>query len=193
MKQLAWTVLGVAALAAVPTQAAEADYNFKLFGGVAYVTPLSDSTVEGDLVEASSEVGYEIGGEWKPFDRFGFEVSYLDVTHDVEVDGVKIGEIGLNPWNVTLNWHIINGKHFNWYVGPTVAFIDWGNLELTGGGSAEVDSETTFGISTGVDLALGSHFALFGGLRWLDASAESQGDSVSVDPLFARFGVAFRF
>lgn len=195
LKRLAIFSILAFAVAVVPAQAGQSDYKFKIFGGAAYVTPLSDSTIEGDLVEASSEVGFEIGAEWKPFNRFGFEVSYIDANHDVEVDGEKAGEIGLSPWNVTLNFHVINGEHFNWYVGPTVAFVDWGNIEFEGGGSAEVDSETTFGISTGIDIGLGEKFAIVGGLRWLDSSVESDDlpDSVSVDPLFARLGVAFRF
>lgn len=195
MKHFAWIALGAAALAAGTTQAAEADYKFKIFGGAAYVAPLSDSTIEGvgDSVEASSELGYEIGAEWKPFDRWGFELALVDATHDVEVDGVKAGEVGFQPVTLTLNWHVINGQHFNWYVGPTVAFINWGDLELSDGDSQAIDSETTFGLSTGLDLALGKHFAIVGGLRWLDASAEAEGDSVSVDPLFVRVGVAWRF
>jgi outer membrane protein W len=189
--------LALAVAAAVPAQAAQADYNLKIFGGVAYVSPLSDDSLEGiaDSVEASSEVGYEIGGEWKPFNRFGFEVSYLDAKHDVEADGQVIGEVSLRPWNFTLNWHVINGEHFNWYLGPTVAFVDWSSLELSGGGSVDVDSETTFGLSTGIDFGITESFAIFGGLRWLDASVESDDlpNSVAVDPLFARVGVAFRF
>jgi outer membrane protein W len=192
-------ILGALALAVVaaPAQAAPADYNFKIFGGVGYVSPLSDDSLEGiaDSVEASSEVGYEIGAEWKPFDRFGFEVSYLDAKHDVEADGEVIGEISLRPWNFTFNWHVINGDNFNWYLGPTVAFVDWSSLDLSGGGSVDVDSETTFGLSTGIDFGIADSFAIFGGLRWLDASVESDDlpNSVAVDPLFARLGVAFRF
>lgn len=197
MKKFA--ILGALALAvaAAPAQAAPADYNVKIFGGVAYVSPLSDDSLQGiaDSVEASSEVGYEIGAEWKPFNRFGFEVSYLDAKHDVEADGQVIGEISLRPWNFTLNWHVINGDRLNWYVGPTVAFIDWSSLDLSGGGSVDVDSETTFGLSTGIDIGITESFAIFGGLRWLDASVESDDlpNSVAVDPLFARLGVAFRF
>lgn len=193
MKRLALIALGAATLAAGNARAAEADYNFKIFVGAAYVTPLSDSTFDGETVEAASAVGYEIGGEWKPFDRWGFELSYIDSTSDVDVDGTTVGEVGIQPLNLTLNWHVINGQHVNWYVGPTVSFINWGDLEFDGGGSQSIDSETTFGISTGLDLAFGKHLALVGGLRWLDASAESEGDAVSVDPLYLRLGLAWRF
>jgi outer membrane protein W len=185
------------AFAALPAQAQEAAYDFKLFGGAAYITPLSDSSLSGiaNSVEASSEYGWEIGGEWKTSDRLGIEVSYLDATHDVEADGTVIGDISLRPWNFTLNWHVVNGDTFNWYVGPTLSYVDWSSIELNNGAMLDVDSETTYGISTGVDIGLGDTFAIQLGLRWLDASVSAPAlpNDVSVDPLFMRVGVAFRF
>jgi len=184
-------------LAALPAQAQESDYDFKLFGGAAYVTPLSDSSLPGvaSSVEASSEYGWEIGGEWKASDRFGVELAYFDAKHDVEANGTAIGDISLRPWNLTLNWHVVNGDNFNWYVGPTLSYIDWSEIELNSGASLAVDSETTYGVSTGVDIGLGDTFAIQLGLRWLDASVDAPAlpDDVSVDPLFMRVGVAFRF
>jgi outer membrane protein W len=186
-----------AALAAKPSSAQEESYDFKLFGGAAYVAPLSDSSLAGiaDSVEASSEYGWEIGGEWKPSPRFGLELSYFDATHDVEADGTVIGGIDLRPLTFTANFHLVSRDSFNWYVGPTVAYVDWSDISLAGGGNLEVDSATAYGVSTGVDIAFGDTFALQLGLRWLDASVESPvlPNDVSVDPLFTRIGVAFRF
>ena len=186
--------VGVVALAAVPAEAAQADYRFKIFGGVAYVTAMSDSEFEGVDIDLSDEVGYEIGAEWKPFSRFGFEVSVLDVQQDVEAGGTKVAEIGMQPINVTLNFHLINSDRFAWYIGPTVAFVNWDDLESEFGDDVSIDSEETFGVSTGIDIGLGERFALIAGLRWLDASAEDDaGDKINVDPLFARLGIALRF
>jgi len=195
MRRIGLAVLVLSVACAIPASAAQADYNFKIFGGVAYVSPLSDSSVEGiaDSVEASDEIGYEIGAEWKPFDRFGFELSYVDVNHDVEADGTVIGEIGFTPINLTLNFHVINSDRFAWYIGPTASWVDWGEVELIDGDEVDTDSETTFGVSTGIDIGLGEKFAIVGGLRWLDSSVDAEGEEVSVDPLFARLGVAFRF
>jgi outer membrane protein W len=95
----------------------------------------------------------------------------------------------------TANFHLVNRNAFNWYVGPTVAYIDWSDVRLAGGASLPVDSETTYGVSTGVDIGIGETFAIQLGLRWLDASVESPvlPNDVGVDPLFTRIGVAFRF
>jgi outer membrane protein W len=194
----ALSAVGGAAFAALPAHAQDgSSYDFKLFGGAAYVSPLSDSSLPGiaNSVEASSEVGWEIGGEWKPSDRLGIEVAYFDATHDVEADGTAIGEISLRPWNVSLNFHLVDRDRFSWWVGPTVSYIDWSEVELNGGGRLDVDSETTFGASTGMTIGLGDTFAFQAGLRWLDASVDSPSlpDEVSVDPLFASVGIAFRF
>jgi outer membrane protein W len=155
---------------------------------------MSDSEFENVNFDTTDEVGYEIGAEWKPFARFGFEVSLIDVQQDVEANGFKIGEIGMQPINLTLNFHIINSDRFAWYIGPTVAFVNWDDLENEFGDNVSIDSEETFGVSTGIDIGLGERFALVGGLRWLDAGAEDDaGDTLDVDPLFARLGIALRF
>lgn len=186
------------ALAALPAQAQEgSSYDFKVFGGAAYVSPLSDSSLPGiaNSVEASSEFGWELGAEWKATDRLGLEVAYLNATHDVEANGTAIGDIDLRPWNFSLNFHLVDRDRFSWWVGPTVSYIDWSAIELNGGSRLDVDSETTFGASTGMSLGLGDTVALQLGLRWLDASVESPslpGD-VSVDPLFVNLGAAVRF
>lgn len=186
------------ALAALPAQAQEgSSYDFKVFGGAAYVSPLSDSSLPGiaNSVEASSEFGWELGAEWKATDRLGLEVAYLNATHDVEANGTAIGDIDLRPWNFSLNFHLVDRDRFSWWVGPTVSYIDWSAIELNGGSRLDVDSETTFGASTGMSLGFGDTVALQLGLRWLDASVESPslpGD-VSVDPLFVNLGAAVRF
>ena len=196
MNRLVCIAVGVcvAALAAVPADAAEAEHRFKIFGGVSYVTPMNDHRIEEVDIEATDEVGYEIGFEWKPFARVGFEASLVDVQHDIEADGDKIAEIGMQPINITLNFHLVNSDRFNWYIGPTVAFVNWDDLENEFGDNVSVDSEETFGVSTGIDIGLGERFAIIGGLRWLDASAETdEGDKIDVDPLVARLGIALRF
>ena len=200
MKRFGWLAVAalIVATAAVPAQAAQADYKFKIFGGLAYVTPMADSNIDDVKFEADNELGYEFGAEWKPLSRLGFEVSLIDVSQDVEADGLKVAEIGMQPINVTLNFHVINSDRFAWYAGPTLAFVNWDDFELDeafGGGSTSIESETTFGLSTGIDLGLGEHLAVIGGLRWIDSGAEESdtGDTVDVNPLFARVALAWRF
>jgi outer membrane protein W len=187
----------LAALALAPASAQERSYDFKLFAGAANVAPQGDSALAGiaDSVEASREYGWEIGGEWRLSERLGLELAYLDATHDVEADGTAIGKIDLRPLTFTAAFYLLERDAFSWHLGPTLSYIDWSDIALNGGGSLDVDGESAYGISTGLDIDLGDTVALQLGLRWLDADVESgvlPGD-VSVDPLFARVGVAFRF
>ena len=194
-------VLALGGMAVLPTVAGaqeQGEYDWKVFVGGAYVIPIDDETIDGSTIEATNEFGYELGIEWKPLDRFGFELAYFDANPDVEVDGDKVGDIDFKPWNLTFNVHLIDRNAFNWYIGPTVSFIDWGNLNADDGSeSIEVDSETGFGVSTGLAIGIGETFAIQIGLRYLDASAKEKGgssdDEVGVDPLFASVGFAFRF
>ena len=188
-------VLAAGGLAFAATNAqAQDEYNWKVFISGAYVDPLSDSEIDGEDWSLSSEFGYEFGAEWRPVNRLGFELAYLDVDQDVEVDGDDVGDIAFNPINFTLNIHIINRSVFNWYIGPTVSFVDWGEFE-TAIGNFSVESETTIGASTGFTIGLGDTFALQFGVRYLDSTAESEvlDEEVDTDPLFATVGVAFRF
>ena len=179
---------------AAPGAQAQDEYNWKVFLSGAYVDPLSDSEIDGNDWNLSSEFGYEFGAEWRPVNRLGVEFAYLDVDQDVEIDGNVVGETAFNPMNLTLNIHVINRSIFNWYIGPTVSFVDWDDFE-SGGQSFSVESETTYGASTGLTIGLGDTFALQIGVRWLDSTAESEelNEEVDVDPLFATVGVAFRF
>jgi len=192
-------VLLVLMVIAIAVQPAAAQNNkFKIFAGMSYVSPLSDDDidVEGvtEAVEASSEVGYTIGFEWRLGELMGIELDYLDATHDVEIGGVVVGETGMAPLSATLNFHLINTKLIDLYLGPTVSYVSWDDIELTDGDSVPTDSETAFGASLGIDIGLGERFAIIGGLRYLQLDVTPEdGDGLAVDPLFARLGLAYRF
>ena len=172
------------------------DYDWKLFVGPSYVSPLSDSDVSnvGNSIEASSELGYEIGIEWKGTDRLGFEIAYLDLDTDLETSLGTIGDISMRPWMFSMNFHVVDKNAFNWYVGPTLAYVGWSDLKLSNGTRYDVDGESTFGVSTGFVVGLGETFGIQFGLRYIDASIDAGlADEISVDPLFAGVAVAFRF
>ena len=197
---LAFGMLAIAGTVLAPSiaQAQEdiGDYDWKLFLGGSYVAPLSktDVTSLGTSVKASSELGYEIGVEWKGTDRFGFEIAYLDANSDIKAVSGKVGDISMRPWDLSLYFHIIDSNIFNWYIGPTLSYISWSDLKLTNGVTLPVDSETTYGASTGLVIGLGQTFGIQFGLRYIDASIDAGlPQKIKVDPLFASVAVSFRF
>jgi hypothetical protein len=193
--KIALVICALAGLAAVQPAAAQ-DTGFKVFGAVSYVSPLSDSDIEFDdvvlAVEAKSETGWNVGFEWRGSKLLGLEIDFTDATHDVEIDGSKAGEVGLTAYSASLNFHLIHTTFIDFYVAPTVAYVDWGDLE-TGDGDVSTDSETVFGASVGLDVGLGKNVALVGGIRYLDLDVNVDGTEVSVNPLFTRVGVAYRW
>ncbi len=197
---LAFGMLAIAGTVLAPSiaqaQEDKGDYDWKLFLGGSYVAPLSktDVTSLGTSVKASSELGYEIGVEWKGTDRFGFEIAYLDANSDIKTVSGKVGDISMRPWDLSLYFHIIDSNIFNWYIGPTLSYISWSDLKLTNGVTLPVDSETTYGASTGLVIGLGQTFGIQFGLRYIDASIDAGlPQKIKVDPLFASVAVSFRF
>ena len=193
----------LAIIAVVPVVAAlqptfAQDNHFKIFGAASYVSPLSDEDVDfgtvRESVQAANDLGWEFGFEWRANKLIGLEASYLNVTQDVEVDGDTIGDVDLTPWNASLNFHILPTKVVDFWVGPSVAYVKWSNVNTDSGPVIETDDEFAYGASLGIDIGLGETVAITGGLRWLkmDLPLEDLSD-VGVDPLFARVGLALRF
>jgi outer membrane protein W len=198
------TIVAIAAVTLVaPSQAQEA--KSKVFGGAAYVSPLSDESVTfGDVtdsIDAASQTGWDVGFEWRMTKRLGLEVDYLNATHDIEFGGTTIGEADLQPLSATLNFHLIRTRLIDLYLGPTFSYVNWGDVNLNEAGQDATDalgiptkSETAYGASVGIDIGLGKTLAIVGGVRYLklDLTPED-GDGVGVDPLITRVGVAIRF
>ena len=65
---------------------------------------------------------------------------------------------------------------------------------VTGSSDIGTDSSHGWGVSLGLDIGIGKHFAIGGGLKYLNVDLETQGgQTYAMKPLVARVGVAFRF
>jgi outer membrane protein W len=192
-------ILAVMVLVAQPALAQ--DNMFKVFGGLAYISPLDDEEVDfgtvKDSIEASEELGWTVGIEIRFTDAIGLELDAVRATHDIEFGGDAIGEIDFTPLSASLNFHIVHTTIVDLYIAPTATYILWGDLEFDSSSLGDLDAENDFayGASVGLDIGLGDNFAIFGGVRWLNADIEpDDGDEeIGVDPLISRLGVAFRF
>ena len=173
-------------------------YHTKIFVAASYVSPLSksDQNFDGveDSVEATEELGWEAGiaGRFNPL--IGFELSYLKATQDVDFGGTKIGKADFEPISATLEFHLVPTEVVDFWIGPTVSWVHWGDLKLEDGDIKKGSTDTAYGATVGLDVGLGRNFAITGAVRYLNAKAD-WGDfkDAKVDPLFARLGVAIRF
>ena len=194
------SILAVAALVLVTAHPSlAADSKVKIYGMLAYVSPLaeSDQTVAGvtDAVKASSEIGYNFGLEFRASPLIGLEFDYLYATQEVTADKAGLlGETTFQPISGTLNLHAPLGM-FDAYGGLTAAYVNWGDLKAPPPGvDVKVDPEFAYGISGGLDLNLTPNLAATGGLRWLNLQAQPDGgEALDVNPLFTRLGIAWRF
>lgn len=181
------------------------DSHFKVYGGPAYVAPMSNSDVTFqsfvDTVEAEKSVGWNLGFEARWGHLMGIEVDYINATQDVVFGGTTIGETEFSPLTVTLNFHLIHTEVVDFYVGPSYSWVNWGNVHLNAEGGAifesddlGTDSANGWGANAGLDINFGKHFAVTGGLKYLNVDLKLEnGPAVAVDPLVARLGVALRF
>jgi outer membrane protein W len=201
--------LGILAACAIVVCAASSafaqDTHIKLYGGAAYVAPMSDSDITvgsiTDTVQAEQQVGWNFGFEGRIGKWIGLELDYINATEDIQFGGTTLGSTAFDPLTFSVNFHLVHSKIVDFYFGPSYAYVSWGNIELNQAGQAyfstnglETDSANAWGLGLGLDIGLGKHFAFTGGLRYLDVAVEVQGgQSAAVDPLIGRLGVAIRF
>jgi len=194
-----WMVLSVVILALLAVVPANAQGNkFKVYAAFNYVSPTgsSDLTIDNavERVEAADEAGWSIGFEWRLGKWAGLELDYLDVSYDIEGDGVKIGDTAMSPISGSFNFHLIHTKIIDFYFGPTVSYISWDDVtNLETGEKLSTDSEWGYGLQVGLDISLFKSVAIVTGLRYQQVDLTVEDESISVNPLYAKVGVAFRF
>jgi len=189
---------------AAPSASAQ-DTHFKFYGGAAYVAPLSseDVTVGSvtDAVQAEDQVGWNFGFEGRVIKLIGLELDYVNANQDISLDGTTIGSADFSPLTFSVNFHIVPTTIVDFYIGASYAYVSWGDIQLNQTGQTffsttglATDSVNAWGVSLGLDIGLGKNFAFTAGLRYLDLPLEvTSGQSIAVNPLIARLGVAVRF
>jgi outer membrane protein W len=200
MRKLVFSMLVLAVVAAVAAAPAQAQGNkFKVYVAAVNVSPLGSDDREideiVDSVEASTEMGWDIGFEWRFGKWAGLEFDYMQADHDVEFGGTRIATTGMAPLSASLNFHVIHSKYLDFYVGPTVSYVSWDDIEdVETNEKTSTDSEFAFGAQVGLDISVAKSFAIVTGLRYTKLDITPEGaDGVSVDPLYVKAGVAFRW
>ena len=206
LKNRIWitTVCLAAAGIAGPSVLAQ-DTHFKIYGGAAYVAPMSDSDVTfgsvSDTLKTERQVGWNLGVEGRFNNWFGVELDYVNATQNIKFGGTTIGDVNFSPLTATFDIHVVHTKIVDFYLGPSYSYVNWGDIKvdasssgITGSSEIGTDSAHGWGVGLGIDIGLGKHFAFQGGLKYLDVSLQPQGySSVAVNPLVGRLGVAVRF
>lgn len=197
-KSFAVAFVAMAMALAVSTVAHAA--TFKVFAAMSYVSPLSESdqNVGGvtEAVKASSEFGYNAGVELRGTGMFGLELDYLHAKEEISAGSLGVvGSTTFEPISATLNIHL-PVPMADVYAGPTVSYVNWGDLKIPASPDQPMQTEVAYGLSAGADISVMPMLSVTGGLRWINVKAQpdvSGSESLDVNPLFARVGLAAKF
>jgi outer membrane protein W len=199
MKLVKVLVLIAVVALAVPQLASAADTNNDIGVVVGYITPMSDSTIEGDKTEADSAMDYGIAYKHIFSNRLGVGANLLIAQHDVKVNGEKAGTIDNMPLLFDLNFHFLPKR--NLYVGVTAGYSFWGDVKLDhptveGETSLQTKQNVVYGVNLGYDFHIGENWSILANVRYLGEKVEgdaADSEDVNVNPLVANLGLAYRF
>lgn len=216
-------VLSMLVAAAAPPAAAQS-WTFR--GGLAWVDPdLDVRETDGPArisLQSSSAIGAAVSAEYHFTDRFGLELGVLWAEPEIElrIEGIAIplpdpippfpdeivasGDLRITPLTVGLNVHFSPTAQVDLYLGPRVAYVDYGDLELTstlfGISSTDTvgtDDELGYGAGIGLDVPVGSgRWMVNAAADYLEVDLTFSGEgseSLAFDPLIVRAGVGYRF
>jgi len=186
------------------------------------VDPNTRLEFQGDLlIEPTEALGFWVGYERRFSRLFGLEATVLSANHDV--DGTLTGtlylidngtneileqmsfqgtetvaEIRVTPLMIGADFHVLGQAKVDLYLGPFVAFVTYGDLDIDGE-SIPIDDETAYGALVGVDVPVSKGGWSFSAVvRYLKTEAqpsESGPDSMAldVDPWIVQAGAGYKF
>ena len=173
--------------------------------------PFSYTKPGGGEVHAggNAELGISFAAEYRVTDLIGLEFGALyakspDVNDKTNANNDEIGEgPSFFPLMGGVNLHLMDTKKLDLYVGPRIAFVNFGNFDLDIDGQStdfEVDSEFAWGATAGLNYQFGnSRWAFVAEATYLDVDmkvTERGTDNVSTvgfDPLMVNLGASYRF
>jgi len=170
--------------------------------GVVYSSPTGDYVDGDETTELDSASGFQASFEYMMTARIGVEpaISFLD--HDVlfretGFPELKVGKTSLSALTANVNFHLLQDKRVDLFVGPTIGYAFWGDLKSDlFEESFPVDDEFVFGVNLGVDIPFGEGaWGFAGSIGYLFSNLALEGASadIGVDPFQLKAGVSYRF
>jgi outer membrane protein W len=168
--------------------------------GLLYMVPTDDLVEPGETLELDESFGLQVSFERMVTDRIGVEPTIWSTSHDVEVSDAMVpdfdlGEIDLFAVAVNVNYRVLERDRVELFVGPTVGYAFWGDLE-TGLGDFSADDEFVYGVNLGLDVPVGGgKWGVSGALGYLfsEIGLEGSGSDLGVDPFQLKLGLSYRF
>lgn len=193
--------IGVLLVGAVGFSVSAADSAAKFRFGVQFNSPTGDYSVAGQSTELDDSTGFFAGFDVKLSERFSLEPGLDYAEYDIEVSQsgfptLDFGEVSALSLTLNGNFHLMPERKFDLYVGPTVGYMFWDDIDDNQfGGTIATDDEFAIGANVGIDIPLGdSRWSFAGAVRYLatDLAIEG-GPDLGVDPLQLKAGLSCNF
>jgi len=170
----------------------------------ALVDPGGDTWRSGGgtvLAELDTGVGIGVRGEYQLSRRFGIEFGLLSAatvdTTLISGGATSVDIASFAPLSFGADFHLTPDRRVDLYVGPQVALIEYGDVEVTSGAvnSFSIDRDFGVGAIVGLDVPVGEarHWAFQTNLRHLVTSMESGAIAVDFDPTIFSLGFGYRW
>lgn len=191
---------------AVPAFAEKGDMRVQF--GLLYNLPTGDLSEPGETLELDDSLGGQVGFEYMVTDTIGIEPEFAFANHCVEVNdsGIpdfELGDIDYRALMANVNLYVLRQDKIAVFVGPTVGYVFWGDLDVKSDYFGEpatykADGQFAFGVNAGVHAPFGdSKWAFSGELSYQFLDVSLQGSPIEpdlgVDPVQLRAGVSVKF
>jgi len=156
-------------------------------------------TIQTSIKGSAFTVGAD--AEYRFSKLLGLDLALAYMNFNVEFEhsvgtGIQEDKLGTMPLLLALNFHIINSKKLDLYLGPQLGYIFFLNdvsFDVPTLGVYTIETSSNFtpvGINLGADLDIANDLALNINFRWQNADAS---DQILVDPTLITVGIAKKF
>ncbi len=200
MKQR-WGLLLALALVALPLTAQSNDIGLWIA-----MSQVGDTRSEEATINFDDGEGF--GASYNHFwgNSLSTEISATALSHDgrIKLSGVTftdLGSLDIVPVVATAQWHFARRGRVSPYVGAGVAYVmaddlESENLDAIGVGKVEVESQVTWAAQAGLNIALGSRFAIGIDAKYIpytpDAAPPGDPDKLELDLNPVIFSAGFK-
>ena len=193
--------LVAAGLCAQPALAAKGDWLLR--AGVGVVDPKGNNlTTPLGEVEVDSGTSLTIEGTYMFTDNLGVELlASWPFSHDINLDGTKIGETKHLPPTVSVQYHFNPAGQFRPYVGVGINYTNFFDEDTTGplaGDSLKLDDSWGLAAQAGIDIGITDRW--FGNfvVRYADIDTDAKVNgvdlgTVEIDPWVYQAQIGYRF
>ena len=182
-----------------------------LRGDVYYSFPTGQITVYGAEVEADNSFGVDLSYERRLSDVVGLQFGAGWTDYDINAKGPdideKVASVSVIPLYAGMLFHPLGrGKTIDWYIGPQIAYMNYGDVDAEDdGGKAPVSDDFTWAMRTGVDVLFGEgkiglnfdiqyyQTSAVNALKYFDSNGDYRTKSLVINPYNVNVGVVFRF